>query len=136
MISSREARKAARNGIQAFASFNIGILVMPEATKRLMPMGGVTMPIARLQVMMMPKWTGSTPRATAIGTIIGVRIMMFGMLSMIMPQTSMMRFMTSRMMILLSEIPRTDALIVCGKRSIVRHLAKADAAAMTKRMLT
>ena len=65
-------------GMQAFASFSIGILVMPDATNRLMPIGGVTIPIARLQVMMIPKCTGSIPAAVAIGTMIGVKIMMFG----------------------------------------------------------
>ena len=114
MIRTREARKDAIYGMQALASFNIGIFVMPEATKRLMPIGGVTIPIARLQVMMIPKCTGSTPAAVAIGTMIGVKIMMFGMLSMIIPQTSMIRFIIKRITILLSEICSTASLMVCG----------------------
>ena len=114
MISPREIKNAAMYGMQAFASFSIGILVIPDATNRLMPIGGVTIPIARLQVMMIPKCTGSIPAAVAIGTMIGVKIMMFGMLSMIIPQTSMIRFMIRRITILLSEIASTDSLMVCG----------------------
>ena len=80
---------------------------MPEATKRLIPMGGVIIPMARLQVMIIPKWIGSTPIAVATGTIIGVRIMIFGMLSMNIPHTNMTIFMISRTTYLLSDSVRT-----------------------------
>ena len=54
-INARQIRNAIRNGTVAFASFSKGILVMPEATNRLMPIGGVTMPIARLHVIKIPR---------------------------------------------------------------------------------
>ena len=54
-MSARHTRNAIKNGTVALARFNNGILVMPEATNRLMPIGGVTMPIARLQVMKIPR---------------------------------------------------------------------------------
>lgn len=54
-MSARHTRNAIRNGTVAFARFSNGILVMPEATNRLMPIGGVTIPIARLQVMKIPR---------------------------------------------------------------------------------
>ena len=136
VISIRDSRKVARKGTVARASFSMGILVSPDATNRLMPMGGVTIPMARLQVMMIPKWMGSTPKAVATGTIMGVRIMMLGMLSMNIPQISMMMFMISSTTYLLSEIASTAVLIVWGYRSRVMTLAKAAAAAITKRMFT
>ena len=55
VMSTKQSRNAARNGMVAFASLIMGILVIPEATNRLMPIGGVTMPMARLAVIIMPK---------------------------------------------------------------------------------
>ena len=94
------------------------------------------MPIARLQVIIMPKCTGSTPTAVAMGTMMGVRIMMLGILSIIMPHTSIMAFIISRITTLLLETASTDSLMVCGYRSIVRQRANAVAAAITKRIFT
>ena len=105
VISIRDSRKVARNGTVARASFSMGILVIPDATNRLMPMGGVTIPMARLQVMMIPKWMGSTPKAVATGTIMGVRIMILGMLSMNIPQISRKTTTSSSRIALLLVMP-------------------------------
>ena len=76
------------------------------------------------------------PSAFAIGSIIGVKIMMFGMLSMIIPQTIMIRFINRRIIILLSVTDSTILEMDCGYFSRVMVLANADAAAITNRMLT
>ena len=55
LLDGRDITNAIKNGTVAFANFSIGILVMPDATNRLIPMGGVTMPTARLHVIIMPK---------------------------------------------------------------------------------
>ena len=44
-----------RYGITDLEIRSIGSPVIREATNRLMPIGGVTMPIARLQVMKIPR---------------------------------------------------------------------------------
>lgn len=66
------------------------------------------------------------PSAFAIGSIIGVKIMMFGMLSMIIPQTIMIRFINRRIRILLSVTDSTILEMDCGYFSRVMVLANAD----------
>ena len=60
--------------MMALESFVIDTLEMLEATNRSTPTGGVMHPMARFVVMITPKNTGSIPSLTAIGTKIGVRM--------------------------------------------------------------
>ena len=55
-------------------------------------------------------------------------IMILGILSIIMPHTSIMAFIIRRIITLLLETASTDSLMVCGYRSIVRQRANAVAA--------
>ena len=48
------------------------ILPMAQPTKRVEPTGGVTRPIPRFSMRIIPKWTGSTPMAVTTGKRIGV----------------------------------------------------------------
>ena len=96
-VMSRSARKNIRiQGSAFFASFRTGTPEMDWATYRFTPTGGVTKPMARFTIMMMPKCTGSTPTAWARGSMTGVKIRMLGEVSIIMPSTSKIRFMSSR----------------------------------------
>jgi len=52
----------------------ISLLPTPAPTNKHVPTGGVSKPMQRLAIMMMPKWTGSIPREIAIGRKIGVKI--------------------------------------------------------------
>jgi hypothetical protein len=56
-IDDEHPRKIASGRI----SCSILMRAMPQAMNRLTPTGGVTIPTARLTIMIRPKWTGSMP---------------------------------------------------------------------------
>lgn len=74
----------------------IGISVMELATNKLMPIGGVTKPMAKFTIIMTPKCRGDTPTAVTIGRRIGVRMRMAGVVSMTMPTKSRKIFTAMR----------------------------------------
>ena len=61
---------------------------MPDEMNMFSPSGGVEKPRDRQQMRMMPKWIGSTPRATMTGSSTGVTIMMIAKVSMNMPMNT------------------------------------------------
>src|SRR5438552_3037772 len=73
-----------------------GCLNTACATKMLMPNGGVKHPMLRLAVMMMPKWTRSTPASLTIGTRIGVSSGIADAVSMKQPTMSRKTLMMRR----------------------------------------
>ena len=92
-----------RNGTRICLSiFSIRTPHAADATNRLHPYGGVTRPISRLIVMNIPKWIGSTPYATIVGSSIGANIVVAGILSTTQPIISNAIFTISRNIILLS----------------------------------
>ena len=76
-------------------------LVILLATNILTAIGGVIMPIDVLTMMMSPRTIGSTPRATAIGSRIGVTSRMMDCVSRKQPRKSSRRFIIRRMTYLL-----------------------------------
>src|SRR5690625_3286498 len=66
---------AKKKGITARDNVSIDKPDMPEATNKFTPRGGVIKPIAKLTTMTIPKCIGSKPMLTAIGSKIGVKIM-------------------------------------------------------------
>lgn len=107
VISMSANRNITINGIAFFAILVIGIFVSEFATNRLVPMGGVTNPMARFTVITTPKWIGSTPYYCTMGSMIGARIRIQGTVSMIIPANSRNRLITRRTTILLSTWPTT-----------------------------
>ena len=83
---------------------------------------------------MIPKWTGSIPIVFAIGRRIGVRIMIFGMLSRTIPNTKRITFMTRMIANLLLKVPRMAFDTSCGYCMMVRQRPNAVALAMIKRI--
>ena len=99
VIRSSAARKNAIIGRAFFAICITGTSVSELATNRLTPIGGVTNPMARLTTMITPNWIGFIPIACTIGSRIGVRIRIAGVVSMIIPTISRKRLMISRIAI-------------------------------------
>lgn len=73
------------NGIIPFKITSIGEFDILEATKRLIPSGGVIKPIAKLVTIIKPKWIGSTPKDVATGKRIGANTKIAGVVSMKQP---------------------------------------------------
>ena len=68
-------------------------------------MGGVINPIARDTTTKTPKWIGSKPSELAIGTNSGVRIIMFGDVSIRHPATNNIKKITNTITIGLEDMP-------------------------------
>ena len=61
---------------------------MAQPTTMVGPTGGVSRPMPRLRIMMMPKCTGSMPNVLITGRKIGVQISSIGARSMNVPSSS------------------------------------------------
>ncbi len=71
VIRSRATHSPAIKGSAEMEIILILISEIPDAATRLMPTGGVTCPIARFTVIMIPKCSGFTPIAWITGSKIG-----------------------------------------------------------------
>ena len=71
-----------------------GTSVSELATNRFTPIGGVTNPIARFTIMTTPKWIGFIPMLCTIGSRIGLKIRIAGVVSMTIPTMSRKMFIT------------------------------------------
>ena len=120
-------------------AINIGIsfnttssLVFPtrDATKRLMPNGGVKNPIARLTTIIRPKCIGLNPTDLATGSNIGASTIIAGVVSMTIPTISSKMFIKSRMITRLSDKATNTLVTFIGICSIVSSLVKAVAQPM------
>jgi len=67
--------------VSALEPFSIDTLPMAHPTKRTVPTGGVINPMPKLRIKMIPKCTGSTPRAGTTGERNGVKIRISGAIS-------------------------------------------------------
>ncbi len=72
-------------GVAFLAICMIGIPVIPCATYRLRPTGGVTKAMARFITIMTPKCIGFMPKLLTTGSRIGVRIKIAGVVSITIP---------------------------------------------------
>ena len=90
--------------------------------------------MARLTTIMTPKWIPVMPNPLTIGSRMGVRIRIAGVVSMNMPTIRRKTLITSRTMTLLLKLARIQVLTFCGTCIRVKTLEKAMAAAIIKRM--
>lgn len=88
---------AHKNGVIDFTSSSRDTSATPVATNKLAPKGGVQKPIAKLTVIMTPKWTGSIPIPWTIGSKIGVRMIMEAIVSMNIPTIRSIIFISNSM---------------------------------------
>ena len=117
----------AMNGMIPFKMTSIGESAIREATKRLIPSGGVINPMAKLVTMIKPKWIGSTPIEAATGIKIGAKIKIAGVVSIKQPTTNNKRLMSKRITILFEEIAIKPLATIVGICSKVITLEKAVA---------
>ena len=97
-----------------FAICIIGTLVSELATNRLTPTGGVTNPTARFTITMTPKWIGFIPTCSTIGSKIGLKIRIAGVVSMTIPTIRSTTLMTRSSTISLEKCVMIHALTSCG----------------------
>ena len=90
VISSRTVTRGIRKGRVAVAQRSKGTFATRDNTYRTIPTGGVRRPIIRFRTMITPKWIGSTPRATTVGSNTGVRMVMAARVSIKKPTTKRM----------------------------------------------
>lgn len=81
------------------------VLATLTPTNKMLPTGGVIVPIQRLNTITIPNSTGDKPHCIAIGRKIGVKIRIAGVVSKKVPTNSKKILMMSRITILLEEIP-------------------------------
>src|SRR5699024_4998793 len=107
------------DGISVLVSLSILVLDILPTTNRLRPIGGVTIPKAKVTIITIPKCTGSTPTSIAIGTKIGAKIIIAAFVSINIPTKSSNNATKSRNIDGLSEIEVIVVATCCGIFSIV-----------------
>lgn len=127
MIRVKQNNITKMNGTIPFKMTSIGESAIREATKRLIPSGGVINPMAKLVTMIKPKWIGSTPIEAATGIKIGAKIKIAGVVSIKQPTISNKRLMSKRITILFEEIAIKPFATIVGICSKVITLEKAVA---------
>ena len=90
------------------------ILLIPQPRKRTDPTGGVIFPIHILKISITPNWILLIPRLSAIGRKIGVKIRIAGVISINIPITSRITFISSRITYLLEETDIIAVLMAAG----------------------
>ena len=85
-----------------------------EAVNRFAPRGGVTKPIAKFKIMIIPKWTGLTPTKVTIGNKIGVKIMIAAHVSINVPTKSNKTLMSNSNNILFVVMLKIALEIIIG----------------------
>ncbi len=105
---------ATNKGNNGLTTFSIDVLAIPTPTNKTEPTGGVQRPIQRFKIMMTPKCTGSIPNLVTIGKNIGVKMSTAGVISIKIPTSNRIKFMSNKIIILLSEMLKRPVLISCG----------------------
>ena len=77
-----------RNGFTPLITWCSGRRPTPATTLSTVPTGGVIRPMAPLSTNIRPKYTGSMPALTAIGSITGAKIRMVGVRSSAVPTST------------------------------------------------
>ena len=85
VIIIRVKIKNIKKGNKGLTTDPIVVLLMPHATNRQIPTGGVIIPIPTFAATKMPKCIGSIPNETATGKNIGINTIIAGKASMTIP---------------------------------------------------
>ena len=96
-----------------------------DATNKSIPYGGVQKPIAKFIVSIIPNVIGDIPKETAIGSKIGVSIIVAGILSINIPTSNKKILINRRTMKPLLLTDSINEAILAGICSIVKSAAKA-----------
>ena len=111
------------------------ILLIPQPTKRTDPTGGVIFPIHILKISITPNWILLIPRLSAIGRKIGVKIRIAGVISINIPITSRITFISSRITYLLEETDIIAVLMAAGIPEYAMTKDMAEEADIRNRMM-
>ena len=127
VISVKQHNITRINGTIPFRITSIGESEILEATKRLIPSGGVIKPIAKFTTMIKPKWIGSNPMALATGKRIGANTKIAGVVSMKQPTIKSKMLMRIKITTGLSDTVIIICVTMAGICSMVMILVKAVA---------
>ena len=114
VMSSRQTAMAIIIGQIRLTMDSMGSPLMAAAMNRLEPKGGVQKPMARATVITTPKWMGSIPMEVTMGRKMGVKIKIAGVISINIPTTIRITFISRNTTYLLVEIDIIPALIAAG----------------------
>ncbi len=111
---NRTTIMARKKGMMCRITFVMVVFAMPQPRNKHDPTGGVQMPMHKLVIIMMPKWTGWTPSCLTIGKNIGVKMSTAGVISIKVPTNKSKRLMIKRITTGLFDKPSKALVIVCG----------------------
>ena len=89
-------------------------MLIPQPTNRTEPTGGVMFPRHMLKISMTPNWISLIPRLCAIGRKIGVKIRIAGVMSMNIPTTMRMMFISRKITYLFVEMDMRPVEMAAG----------------------
>jgi hypothetical protein len=104
----------AQKGTKDFNIFDIGKFAIPDDTNRVIPTGGVLIPIARFVTVMRPKCMGSTPNFVTIGNRMGTIRIIAGVVSRIVPKNNSIILININIIIGFCVIAKIAAAILTG----------------------
>lgn len=90
------------------------ILLMPQPTNSTEPTGGVMFPKHMLKISITPNWMLDIPRLSAIGRKIGVKIRIAGVISINIPTTIRIMFISRKITYLLVDTDIMAELMAAG----------------------
>ena len=106
VTSNNATKMIAKYGNMYLITLSIVTPPTRQPVKRIVPTGGVIVPIDKLKQSRIPNCIGLMPNAVHIGSKIGVKIRIAGVTSINVPTTSNSTFIKRRISILLSVRPR------------------------------
>ena len=124
-----------KNGIMPRITTSNVVSPTRDATNRFTPKGGVMKPIAKFVTIMIPKCTGSTPKAVTTGNSMGAKIMMAHTVSIKQPTNNNNKLIKSNINTLLSVIVVNNVATVVGIRPKVNTLENAVAQPITTKIV-
>ncbi|MCY1310519.1 hypothetical protein D9M70_607180 [compost metagenome] len=101
-------------------------------TNSTIPMGGCSRPIIRFSVMIRPKWIGSMPSLSTMGSRIGTRMVMAAIVSMKQPTIRISTLAINRNTHLFCVTLRMPSVSACAAWVVVSSQANTDAAVTMK----
>ena len=114
VTSNNATKMIAKYGNMYLITLSIVTPPTRQPVKRIVPTGGVIVPIDKLKQSRIPNCIGLMPNAVHIGSKIGVKIRIAGVTSINVPTTSNSTFIKRRISILLSVRPRIAVASISG----------------------
>lgn len=110
-------------------------MLIPQPTNRTEPTGGVMFPRHILKISITPNWISVIPRLCAIGRKIGVKIRIAGVMSMNIPTTMRMMFISRKITYLFVEMDMRPVEMAAGIPEYAMTKDMAEDAEIKNRMI-